>query len=381
MAFLFFTLAAILATVVLMPLNYFKHGSTDSEPDLPDSDNSTLIAFFTSEVNHTLPLPASPSVPTVPPASMYDLLLNPSTSTAIHLLFTYLFSILLIGYLHRTYHNFIQARQSFSLHLIHSIAARTVIVTHLPPHLRGDQALAEYFEGCGWSVESVSVCREVEKLRQVLSKRTDALKKLEEAWAEWVGNPSKLGLGRGYDPEVYAKGGTGGRDPAIVASPPATPAGENDHQDLEQHPSNARSQSTSSQIGADAWADAPHVHDPNAEDDHHHVPASSDYLHPSSASRLTGENGHVESAEKYTGWQIRTNRARPLYRPRLFGAQVDAIDYWEKQFQEADSAVRQLRRGGRWEASHVAFVTFEDVKAAVCLLRSAWWRNGRLTGI
>jgi hypothetical protein len=49
----------------------------------------------------------------------------------------------------------------------------------------------------------------------------------------------------------------------------------------------------------------------------------------------------------------------------MFGAQVDAIEYWEKQFQRADEQVRQLRKKGKFEATHVAFVTFENATDAV----------------
>lgn len=65
------------------------------------------------------------------------------------------------------------------------------MVTQLPAHLRGERALAEYFESMNLSVESVSVCREVESLKRLLDKRTKALLKLESAWVDYLGNPSR----------------------------------------------------------------------------------------------------------------------------------------------------------------------------------------------
>lgn len=64
------------------------------------------------------------------------------------------------------------------------------MVTHLPNHLQGERKLAEYFESMGLTVESVSICREVDSLKLLLDKRTAALLKLEAAWVRYVGNPS-----------------------------------------------------------------------------------------------------------------------------------------------------------------------------------------------
>lgn len=71
------------------------------------------------------------------------------------------------------------------------------MVTALPAHLRSEPALAEYFESMGLSVESVSVCREVTTLKRLLDERTRALHKLENAWTQYVGNPSIVET---YDP-------------------------------------------------------------------------------------------------------------------------------------------------------------------------------------
>ena len=90
------------------------------------------------------------------------------------------------------------SRQLFSLELVHSIPARTVLVTHLPGSLRAERPLAEYFENMGLAVESVTVCREVGSLKRLLDKRTTALLELEAAWTNYVGNPSTV---EEYDPE------------------------------------------------------------------------------------------------------------------------------------------------------------------------------------
>ena len=173
----------------------------------------------------------------------------------------------------------------------------------------------------------MSVCREVETLRKVLERRTDALLKLETAWADWVGNPANI---KGYDPDVY-NGGTK-VVPELTASPQQTP--EPLIPDLEENgnaeppASNGERHRTSTSMAlANAFADPE-----NVPESHHH---------------------------------IHTTRPRPTVRPRWFGNKVDAIEFWEKEFRKADDEVRLMRKKGRFEATHVAFVTFEDVKAAV----------------
>lgn len=128
-------------------------------------------------------------------------------------MFTYIFTLIALRFIYQNYRRFIRARQLFSLELVHSIAARTVLVTGLPPHLRGERALAEHFENMNLSVESVSVTREVGSLKSFLDKRTKALMKLENAWVDYVGNPSTVET---YDPADLAL--SGDADPGSVES-------------------------------------------------------------------------------------------------------------------------------------------------------------------
>ena len=66
------------------------------------------------------------------------------------------------------------------------------MVTHLPPHLQSEPALAEYFEQMDLAVESVHICREVGTLQRLLDIRTKTLLKLESAWVDYLGNPSNV---------------------------------------------------------------------------------------------------------------------------------------------------------------------------------------------
>lgn len=252
--------------------------------------------------------------------SFEDILIDPRTPTTVYITFAYVFTLLTLWFLHRNYHYFVSARQAFALGLIHSVSSRTVIVTQVPHHLRGDRALAEYFEGCGWQVESVNICRHVDAIRRALDKRTHALVSLERAWVDWVGNPAKAD---GYTPDIYRKAmrnGDGARQ------------------------TNADNNSESSPLvqGAD-----------------------SNY----GSTELDPEILRREYSV------IHTTRARPTFRPHLGGAKVDSINYWEKKFSVADEEVRHLRKTGEFPASHVAFVTFDDAKDAQCAAQVVHYRE------
>jgi hypothetical protein len=343
MSFLLFSLATILATVVLMPLNYFvglllrpytdtqKHGTTDSEPDNPP-DNSTSFSHHSGHSgNRTHPLPPTLS----------ELILDPQTSATINLLFTYLFTGLTLTFLHRNFRRFVQSRQAFALHLTHSISARTVLVNNVPQHLRGDRALATYFEDCGWRVESVSVCRQVEKVRVALETRTEALLNLETAWTDWVGNPANPAI-KGYNARVYTI------------------------------PRKRAAERAAAEAGMDSPGQAPEPLIPDLE-------AGDSASKPSVSRESTGASGVdpwqsastsartvlPDAEDPATSRGIITNRPRPTYRPRWFGTAVDAIEYWEKRFLEADGEVRTLRKTGSFEATHAAFVTFDSIISAV----------------
>ena len=128
------------------------------------------------------------------------------------------------------------------------------------------------------SVESVSVCREVDSLKRLLDKRTDALLKLEAAWVDYLGNPSRA----------------------------------------------------------------------------------------ASVDSVTGPLVDIENnAEDTRNRLVVPNRKRPTLRPGWFKAKVDALEYLEEKFKEADELVSKRRRTGKFKATHAAFVTFEKMSSAV----------------
>lgn len=213
-------------------------------------------------------------------------MLNDANSIHIlHLIFAYAFTLLTLRFLYVAYHSFIRSKQHYSLQLVHSVAARTILLTDLPEHLRGESALAVHWEKMGMVVEGVSLARELGTLEGLIEKRTDVLLKLEKAWTDYVGNPSSVAE---YDPSV------------------------NIRNDLS-----------------------------------------------------AGGGGAADDSESQRTRLVVPHRQRPTVRTSWFGSKVDALEYHQEQFAEADEAVRRKRRSTKLKATGTAFVTFESMAHAV----------------
>ncbi|KAH9048051.1 DUF221-domain-containing protein [Lactarius hengduanensis] len=264
MSFYLFSLCSVFAVSILMPVNLKNNiGIGDEDDDDPD--------WHTVQTQHKSLRKET---------DWFDLVSDANSYLSLHLVFTYLFTLLSLRFIFLNYKRFIKARQLFSLELVHSIAARTVMVSGLPSHLRSERALAEHFENMKLSVESVNICRELGSLERLIDTRTRALLRLEDAWVQYVGNPSTV---ESYDPSDHATVGEG---------------------DL-----------------ATAEAQASH--------------------------RL-----------------VIPHHKRPTLRPSYFSRPVDAIQFLEKKFLDADDAVKRYRRVGKFRPTDVAFVTFEKMSSA-----------------
>ncbi|KAI0073272.1 DUF221-domain-containing protein [Panus rudis PR-1116 ss-1] len=189
MGFTLFSVCSLFAMAIIMPVNLKVR--IPNNIDIGDgSGEDTENPWDPSDPF----APPDGKQPTAPPkdTDWWDLINDANSYLTVHLLFTYIFTILTLYFIHRNYKRFIRARQLFSLELVHSIPARTVMVTNLPPHLRSEKALAEYFENMDLAVESVNVCREVGSLKKLLDKRTKALLELESTWVKYLGNPADV---------------------------------------------------------------------------------------------------------------------------------------------------------------------------------------------
>ncbi|KAG8895082.1 hypothetical protein FRC00_008038 [Tulasnella sp. 408] len=195
MSFYLFSTCAGLAVIILMPINYRVNGRIDTNDPEDGNDHD----WFAPQKDGNGTTPNQPKKPGFFEGGLdwLDLISETNSYLTIPFLFTFIFSLLALRFLHQNYRKFIRARQLFSLELVHSIAARTVMVTNLPNHLQGERALAVYFENMNLPVESVNVVREVGGLKDLIDKRTQILLELESHWTNYVGNPSTVAE---YDP-------------------------------------------------------------------------------------------------------------------------------------------------------------------------------------
>lgn len=328
---LFFSLSCW-SVVVLMPVNYWQNRVLDGVSPAEDRDNAThpnsarqtvtgvwtQLIFDTLKNKHEepqqplpqLPLPAKP-----PQAQLYH---------AVHLLSTYLFTLLAMRAIWINYQRFVRSRQLYILEILESIPARTVEIRDLPTHLRDEKALAEYFENMDMPVESTAVVRNTEGLSRLLNQRSNALHRLESTWVKWLGNPTDA---EGYDPEKIMLLAAGAH-----------------HDDL-----------PSSHVTDDLVRISVDQGDRTRGGARDHL----------ESNRLLPSN---PTSTVFTGADtIRTHRPRPTMRKTWwnpFSDKIDAIDQLTRQFNAIDRAVRRRRKTGRFPGGNVGFVTFSSAASA-----------------
>ncbi|KAL1741606.1 hypothetical protein HDZ31DRAFT_45065 [Schizophyllum fasciatum] len=312
MCFYLFASASVFAVAVLMPINFQNNKDIldDGDDSDPNDDWPYLLPKRTVLSSSAVP-PNSSTNGTVPGRDWLDLISDANSYLSAHLVFTYLFTALALLFIRRNYRRFIRARQLFSLELVHSIPARTVLVTRLPPHLKSERALAEYFESMDLSVESVSLVREVGSLKRLLDARTEALLRLEKAWVGYVGNPSAV---EEYDPEA-----TEGAQLVDVDD-------GSSEVDIEANGDNERRRFV-----------VPHRPRPT--------------LRP-------------------RWFALRRCACFPV--PFIWLApKADALEYLENEFRVLDDEFKRRRRTGRFKATETAFITFEKMSSAQVAIQVA----------
>ncbi|CAJ0888426.1 997_t:CDS:10 [Entrophospora sp. SA101] len=105
-------------------------------------------------------------------------------------LFTWVFSIASYYFMFYNYREFSNVRHRYYLKWKETITSRTVMVTVIPKRIQTDRALAEFYDSLGFGpVESAVIYRYVRRLRHAINDRLKALKKLEMAYTEYLGNP------------------------------------------------------------------------------------------------------------------------------------------------------------------------------------------------
>ena len=117
---------------------------------------------------------------------------NGSSFLWIHLVFTWIFSLLSLGYLVSFYKSTIASKVDYERYLLRQsqlrqLDLRSIMVFGIPLELRTEVDLASYFEYLGiGNVENVVICRKWTKLRHAVQMRAHYLCKLEQVYSHSV---------------------------------------------------------------------------------------------------------------------------------------------------------------------------------------------------
>lgn len=104
-----------------------------------------------------------------------------------YLVFTYVFTGLIIYFMRRETLKIIRVRQNY-LGSQSTITDRTIRLSGVPEELRSEEKIKQFLEELEiGKVESVSICRNWEMLDDLMERRANILRKLEEAWAVHLG--------------------------------------------------------------------------------------------------------------------------------------------------------------------------------------------------
>lgn len=270
---------------------------------------------------------------------------NGSNKLIAYLIFVYIFTFITFFFLKNSYHEYVYLRAKFLLTQSKMMVSRSIVVTGIPQHLRSDQALAEYYENLGIGpVESCYVVREVQRLETMIKKRASALMKLEEAYAQYWGNPCRI---PGYDPDLIL-------DDVEMYKKVLGLADKRD---------SSSSDSSSDEDGAEGNEKSKTV-----------KKESTLVRRSKSAKKKLGNTTLFKGLVEPTLGLAKTKAKskRPTVRIGglwgLFGKNGDAIEYYTKLFDDLDKIVIERRRSPNYTMTNVAFVTFEHMSSAVSLL-------------
>ncbi len=334
MGFWLFLFLSIWSVAVLMPVNWWQHGSIDGvapaedgiipQPSPSPSPPNYLFGALKKDPGEKPPpdgpLPRLPYPTASPQTTLYNVT---------HLASTYLVSVLALRALWRNYQRFVRNRQLHALQILDTIPARTVEVRGLPTHLRNDERkLAEYFEQMGYDVESVAIVHDVKGLGKMLEQRANALYSLERMWASYVGNPTQA---KGYEPEAIAEAIHQRIEQDEEEEEPARGQAAADSQDLERQP-----------LLGDEIQQSP-------------IAASS--------ADPTHQVKPVKEKERPT---MRISAWNP------FAPKVDALDELERRYRKQHRAVAKARseKLAASASTGVGFVTFTEARSAQILAQT-----------
>jgi hypothetical protein len=191
MAIRLFVVMWFFATAVLWPINYYFVDRQVKDDHFAVS-RSAFETLIHPEIPQTL---MSPHVLGHDDHGDDDTTWNPDMGYLwAYLVFTYFFTALIIYYMNWETFRVIRVRQDY-LGTQSTVTDRTFRLSGLPHNLRDETAIRELVEKLGIGrVESVTLCRDWAKLDQMMEQRNVFLRRLEAAWADYVG-PQPLSKG------------------------------------------------------------------------------------------------------------------------------------------------------------------------------------------
>ncbi|THV52355.1 hypothetical protein BGAL_0081g00060 [Botrytis galanthina] len=179
----------IMAAAILAPINQHYYyvfdpfGNTTSPPDIPDySKLEGWHGGWDGALTLEVPKDSDDKLPDTNYLWSY-------------LVFTYVFTGLAIFFMNRQTHRVIRVRQDY-LGSQSTITDRTIKLSGIPEDLRSEKKITEFLEKLQiGKVESVTLCRNWKKLDDMMDKRVQVVRRLEEAWTVHLGQQQRPSVG------------------------------------------------------------------------------------------------------------------------------------------------------------------------------------------
>ncbi|KAF7938324.1 hypothetical protein BELL_0283g00080 [Botrytis elliptica] len=179
----------IMAAAILAPINQHYYyvfdpfGNTTSPPDIPDySKLEGWHGGWDGALTLEVPKDSDDKLPDTNYLWSY-------------LVFTYVFTGLAIFFMNRQTHRVIRVRQDY-LGSQSTITDRTIKLSGIPEDLRSEEKITEFLEKLQiGKVESVTLCRNWKKLDDMMDKRVQVVRRLEEAWTVHLGQQQRPSVG------------------------------------------------------------------------------------------------------------------------------------------------------------------------------------------
>jgi hypothetical protein len=183
MSYKLFAFCGLFALIILSPIKVYNF-----LPGIGKGGDDALLDDYPID-------PSDPNNPNNPPESS-EILVS-------YVVFTWMFSCATYYFAFYNYREFSDVRHTYYLKWKDTVTARSVMVTVIPNDLQVDQKLGDFYTSLDLGqVESATVYRHVRKLRHAIELRAQYLRKLEEAYVEYLGNPCD---DPNYDPKKATK--------------------------------------------------------------------------------------------------------------------------------------------------------------------------------